>query len=112
CGHQKIVARSFGTEKIEEELRRIFPKVKTARMDWDSTKTKDQVSRLFEDFARGRIDILVGTQMVVKGLDFENVGLVGIISADSLLSFPDFRINEKAFQLMQQVSGRAGRLDG
>jgi len=112
CGHQKIVARSFGTEKIEEELRRIFPKVKTARMDWDSTKTKDQVSRLFEDFARGRIDILVGTQMVVKGLDFENVGLVGIISADSLLSFPDFRINEKAFQLMQQVSGRAGRMDG
>ncbi|WP_118974484.1 replication restart helicase PriA [Taibaiella koreensis] len=112
CGHMKIVARSFGTEKIEEELQRIFPKVKTARMDWDSVKGKNKMSQLIEDFTKGRIDILVGTQMIVKGLDFENVGLVGILSADSLLSYPDFRVNERAFQLMEQVSGRAGRLDG
>lgn len=112
CGHMKIVARSFGTEKIEEELQRIFPKVKTARMDWDSVKGKNKMSQLIDDFSRGRIDILVGTQMIVKGLDFENVGLVGILSADSLLSYPDFRVNERGFQLMEQVSGRAGRLDG
>jgi primosomal protein N' (replication factor Y) (superfamily II helicase) len=112
CGNMKIVAKSFGTEKIEEELQRIFPKVKTARMDWDSVKGKNKMSQLIDDFTRGRIDILVGTQMVVKGLDFENVGLVGILSADSLLSYPDFRVNERGFQLMEQVSGRAGRLDG
>jgi primosomal protein N' (replication factor Y) len=112
CGHMKIVARSFGTEKIEEELQRIFPRVKTARMDWDSVKGKNKMSQLIDDFSKGRIDILVGTQMIVKGLDFENVGLVGILSADSLLSYPDFRVNERGFQLMEQVSGRAGRLDG
>lgn len=112
CGHAKIVARSFGTEKIEEELQRIFPKLKTARMDWDSVKGKNKMAQLIDDFTKGRIDILVGTQMIVKGLDFDNVGLVGIISADSLLSYPDFRVNERAFQLMEQVSGRAGRMDG
>ncbi|KAA5533276.1 primosomal protein N' [Taibaiella lutea] len=112
CGNMKIVAKSFGTEKIEEELQRIFPKVKTARLDWDSVKGKNKLSQLIEDFTKGRIDILVGTQMVVKGLDFENVGLVGILSADSLLSYPDFRVNERGFQLMEQVSGRAGRADG
>lgn len=112
CGHMKIVTKSFGTEKIEEELQRIFPKVKTARMDWDSVKGKNKMSQLIDDFSKGRIDILVGTQMIVKGLDFENVGLVGILSADSLLSYPDFRVNERGFQLMEQVSGRAGRLDG
>ncbi len=112
CGHMKIVTKSFGTERVEEELQRIFPKVKTARMDWDSVKGKNKMSQLIDDFSRGRIDILVGTQMVVKGLDFENVGLVGILSADSLLSYPDFRVNERGFQLMEQVSGRAGRLDG
>lgn len=108
----KIVARSFGTEKIEEELQRIFPKLRTARMDWDSVKGKHKMAQLIDDFTRGRIDILVGTQMIVKGLDFDNVGLVGILSADSLLSYPDFRVNERAFQLMEQVSGRAGRMDG
>lgn len=112
CGHMKIVARSFGTEKIEEELQRIFPRMKTARMDWDSVKGKNKMAQLIDDFSKGRIDILVGTQMVVKGLDFEHVGLVGILSADSLLSYPDFRVNERGFQLMEQVSGRAGRLDG
>lgn len=112
CGNMKIVPRSFGTEKVEEELQRIFPRVKTARLDWDSVKGKNKLSQLIEDFTKGRIDILVGTQMVVKGLDFENVGLVGILSADSLLSHPDFRVNERGFQLMEQVSGRAGRADG
>lgn len=112
CSNMKIVAKSFGTEKIEEELQRIFPKVKTARMDWDSVKGKNKMSQLIDDFTKGRIDILVGTQMIVKGLDFENVGLVGILSADSLLSYPDFRVNERGFQLMEQVSGRAGRMDG
>lgn len=109
CGHNKIKARSFGTEKIEEELQRIFPKRKTARMDTDSIRGKNRLSQLIRDFERGGIDILVGTQMIAKGLDFENVGLVGILSADSLWSHPNFRVNERAFQLMEQVSGRAGR---
>ncbi len=112
CGNSQIVSKSFGTEKIEEDLQRILPKVRTARMDWDSVKGKNKHAQLIDDFARGRIDILVGTQMVVKGLDFAHVGLVGIISADSLLSYPDFRVHERAFQLMQQVAGRAGRADG
>lgn len=112
CGNARIISKSFGTERIEEELQRIFPKLRTARMDLDSVRGKFKHAQIIEDFARGRIDILVGTQMVVKGLDFDHVGLVGIISADSLLSYPDFRVNEKAFQLMQQVSGRAGRSDG
>lgn len=112
CNSPHITSKSFGTEKIEEELQRIFPKVKTARMDLDSVRGKNKQAQLIDDFTRGKIDILVGTQMVVKGLDFEHVGLVGIISADSLLSYPDFRVNERAFQLMEQVSGRAGRLDG
>lgn len=109
CGQKKIMARSFGTEKIEEDLQRIFPKRKVARMDTDSVRGKNRMSQIIRDFERGSIDILVGTQMIVKGLDFENVGLVGILNADSLWSFPDFRVNERAFQLMEQVSGRAGR---
>ncbi|HET8573449.1 MAG TPA: primosomal protein N' [Edaphocola sp.] len=109
CGQAKIIARSFGTEKIEEDLQRIFPKRRIARMDTDSVRGKNAMSRMIRDFERGSIDMLVGTQMIVKGLDFENVGLVGILNADSLWSFPDFRVNERAFQLMEQVSGRAGR---
>ncbi|MNU17032.1 Primosomal protein N' [compost metagenome] len=112
CGNAQISARTFGTEKIEEDLQRIFPHFKVARMDWDSMRTKNRQLQLIEDFSAGKIDILVGTQMVVKGLDFENVALVGILSADSLLSYPDFRVYERAFQLMEQVSGRAGRMDG
>ncbi|HTN38432.1 MAG TPA: primosomal protein N', partial [Arachidicoccus sp.] len=112
CGSPKIIAKSFGTEKIEEELQRIFPKRRIARMDLDSMRGKNKHQQLIDDFEKGRLDILVGTQMVTKGLDFENVGLVGILSADSLLSYPDFRVNERAFQLMEQVSGRAGRVDG
>lgn len=112
CGHDGISAKSYGTERIEEELQKIFPKCRTGRLDWDSTKGKNKMAQLLQQFAKGDIQILVGTQMVVKGLDFDNVGLVGIISADSLLSYPDFRVNERAYQLMEQVSGRAGRSDG
>lgn len=112
CGSTDLVSRSFGTEKIEEEVQQVFPKARVARMDTDSTRGKQQFARLLDQLQQHKIDILVGTQMVVKGLDFPNVSLVGILSADSLLSYPDFRVNERAFQLMSQVSGRAGRSDG
>ena len=103
--------RNFGTERIEEQLEEIFPQAKIARMDIDSVRGKQAHDTLIQLFEQQRIDILVGTQMVVKGLDFENVSVVGILDADSLLSFADFRVNERAFQLMEQVSGRAGRKD-
>src|SRR5699024_7176911 len=109
CGSNKIITKSFGTEKIEEELQRIFPKKAIARMDTDSVRGKNRMKQLIKDFEHGRIDILVGTQMIVKGLDFENIGLAGILSADSLWSYPDFRVNERSFQLMVQLSGRSGR---
>jgi primosomal protein N' (replication factor Y) len=109
CGSDKFVQRNFGTEKIEEQLEEIFPDARVARMDVDSVRGKQAHDTLIQSFEQGKIDILVGTQMVVKGLDFENVRLVGILDADSLLSFADFRVNERAFQLMEQVSGRAGR---
>src|SRR6185436_4850454 len=96
---------------IEEMLEEEFPKLKVARMDVDSVKGKTAHDSLIKLFEQQRIDVLVGTQMVVKGLDFDNVNLVGILDADGLLSFADFRVNEKAFQLMEQVSGRAGRKD-
>ncbi|MBS1933540.1 MAG: primosomal protein N' [Bacteroidetes bacterium] len=112
CGNHRFVKRNFGTEKIEEHLEEIFPKAKIARMDIDSVRGKTAHDNLIHLFEQHRIDILVGTQMVVKGLDFENVNLVGITDADSILSFADFRVNERAFQLMEQVSGRAGRKDG
>jgi primosomal protein N' (replication factor Y) len=101
--------KNFGTEKIEEELQNEFPSFKTARMDMDSVRGKTAHDSLIKLFEQHRMDILAGTQMVVKGLDFENVSLVGILDADGLLSFADFRANERAFQLMEQVSGRAGR---
>jgi len=112
CGNHHFIQRNFGTEKIEEQLEEIFPDAKIARMDIDSVRGKNAHENLIRSFEQGRIDILVGTQMVVKGLDFDNVNLVGILDADSLLSFADFRVNERAFQLMEQVSGRAGRKDG
>lgn len=112
CGSSDLVSKSFGTQKIEEEVLQIFPKARVARMDLDSTRGKHQYDQLIDKLNRQQIDVLVGTQMVVKGLDFPNVALVGILSADSLLSFPDFRVSERAFQLMSQVSGRAGRVDG
>ncbi len=112
CGNHQFIQRNFGTEKIEEYLEELFPKARIARMDIDSVRGKTAHDSLIQLFEQGRVDILVGTQMVVKGLDFENVNLVGILDADSMLSFADFRVNERAFQLMEQVSGRAGRKDG
>jgi primosomal protein N' (replication factor Y) len=112
CGSTRLVSKSFGTEKIEEEVQLIFPEAKVARMDVDSMRGRHSMTELLDKLEKRKVDILVGTQMVVKGLDFASVSLVGILSADSLLSYPDFRVNERAFQLMEQVSGRAGRMDG
>jgi primosomal protein N' (replication factor Y) len=111
CGNHNFVQRNFGTEQVEEYLAEVFPAAKIARMDYDSVKGKNDHDSLIKLFEQRRIDILVGTQMVVKGLDFEHVNLVGILDADGILSFADFRVNERAFQLMEQVSGRAGRKD-
>ena len=112
CGSNKIRSRSFGTEKIEEEVKKAFPEARVARMDIDSMRGRNALSGLLDSMEAQQTDILVGTQMVVKGLDFAPVALVAILAADSLLSFPDFRVNERGFQLMEQVSGRAGRADG
>ncbi len=109
CGNHDFVQKKFGTERIEEILLEIFPTAKVARMDIDSVRGKHAHDQLIQQFEQKKIDILVGTQMVVKGLDFENVELVGILDADGILTFADFRVNERAFQLMEQVSGRAGR---
>jgi primosomal protein N' (replication factor Y) (superfamily II helicase) len=109
CGSHNFAQRNFGTEKIEEQLQEQFSDAKVARMDIDTVRGKNAHDVLIQQFEQGRIDILVGTQMVVKGLDFDNVDLVGILDADGLLHFADFRVNERAFQLMEQVSGRAGR---
>lgn len=109
CGSHQFVQKNFGTEKIEELLYEHFPDAKIARMDYDTVKGKNDHDNLIKLFEQQRIDILVGTQMVVKGLDFEHVNLVGIIDADGILNFTDFRVNERAYQLMEQVSGRAGR---
>ncbi len=109
CGSHNFFQKNFGTEKIEEILVEQLPSAKIARMDYDSVKGKYDHDNLIKQFEQRRIDILAGTQMVVKGLDFEHVNLVGILDADALLSYSDFRVNERAFQLMEQVSGRAGR---
>ena len=109
CGSNDWLEKNFGTEKIEEQLEDDFSNYKIARMDVDSVRGKTAHDSLIQLFEQHRLDILVGTQMVVKGLDFDNVSLVGILDADGLLSFADFRVNERAFQLMEQVSGRAGR---
>ena len=109
CGSARITLKGFGTEQIEEELPLYFPKVKVARMDADTTRTKNAYHQLISDFEDGGIDVLVGTQMVTKGLDFDNVSVVGILNADAMLNFPDFRAFERSYQLMSQVSGRAGR---
>jgi len=111
CGTVNWIEKNFGTEKIEEMIEDEFPKLKVARMDVDSVRGKSAHDNLIKLFEQQKLDILVGTQMVVKGLDFEKVSLVGILDADGLLSFADFRVNERGFQLMEQVSGRAGRKD-
>jgi len=109
CQGENMQLMGFGTEKIEDTLSSLFPEAKIARMDLDTTRGKNAYTELIDKFERREIDILVGTQMITKGLDFENVGLVGILSADSMLRFPDFRAFERAYQLMVQVAGRAGR---
>ncbi len=112
CGSDKLVQRNFGTEKIEEMLDAELQGIRVGRMDFDTIRNKNAHDVLIQQFEQRKLDVLVGTQMVVKGLDFDNVDLVGILDADSLLNFADFRVNERAFQLMEQVSGRAGRKDG
>lgn len=109
CGSHSLKVVGIGTEKIEEEIENYFPKAKIARMDLDSTRTKEAFTKIIDDFASKRVNVLVGTQIVTKGLDFDNVGLVGIIDADAILHYPDFRAYERAFQILTQVSGRAGR---
>jgi len=109
CGLTDLKLKGFGTEKIEEEIGLIFPNAKVARMDLDTTRGKFSLQNIINDFETGKTNILVGTQMVTKGLDFGNVALVGILSADQVLNYPDFRAHERAFQLMAQVAGRAGR---
>ena len=109
CGSTEIMGRGFGTEKIEDQITEIFPEAKIARMDLDTTRTRNAYERLIADFSEGRTNLLIGTQMVSKGLDFDKVSVVGILNADSMLNYPDFRAYEHAFMMMAQVSGRAGR---
>jgi primosomal protein N' (replication factor Y) (superfamily II helicase) len=109
CGSSNLQYKGLGTEKIEEDVEVLFPKAKIARMDLDSTRSKYAYKQIIDDFESGQVDILIGTQMVTKGLDFKNVQVVGVLNADSILNFPDFRSFERAFQLITQVKGRAGR---
>ena len=109
CGCKELRAKGYGTEKIEAEVQDIFPEARIARMDLDTTRSRHAYERIISDFSAGRTNILIGTQMVSKGLDFDKVSVVGILNADSMLSFPDFRAYEHAYMMMAQVSGRAGR---
>jgi primosomal protein N' (replication factor Y) (superfamily II helicase) len=109
CHSSGMVTRGFGTEKIEDEIKIVFPSARVARMDQDTTRNKNSFSKIIKAFEERRIDILIGTQMISKGLDFENLTVVGVLNADNLLNYPDFRAHERSFQLMEQVSGRAGR---
>lgn len=109
CGSKDLRTRGYGTEKIEETVRDIFPDASVARMDLDTTRTRNAYERIIGDFAAGRTNILIGTQMISKGLDFGRVSVVGILNADSMLNYPDFRAYEQAYMMMAQVSGRAGR---
>ena len=109
CGSQDLQSIGYGTERIEDDIQRIFPQVRVARMDLDTTRSRAAYERIISDFQHGRTDILVGTQMVTKGLDFERVSVVGILNADTMLNMPDFRSYERSFQMLSQVAGRAGR---
>jgi primosomal protein N' (replication factor Y) (superfamily II helicase) len=109
CNTTGMVTRGFGTEKIEDEIKIVFPSARVARMDQDTTRNKNSFNKIIRAFEERRIDILIGTQMISKGLDFENLTVVGVLNADNLLNYPDFRAHERSFQLMEQVSGRAGR---
>ena len=109
CGEQNLMGRGYGTERIEDCLQNIFPEARIARMDLDTTRSRQRYEQIIYDFQHYKTDILVGTQMVTKGLDFDRVSVVGILNASTMLSQPDFRSYEHAFQMMEQVSGRAGR---
>lgn len=109
CGGVELMHRGFGTERIEDDIKLLFPEAKVARMDLDTTRTRTAYEKIIADFEQGKTDILIGTQMISKGLDFDHVSVVGILNADTMLNFPDFRSHERAFQLMAQVAGRAGR---
>ena len=109
CGGIHLRGHGFGTEKIEDQIMELFPEAKVARMDLDTTRTKNAYARIIEDFAYGKTNVLIGTQMITKGLDFDRVQLVGILDADSMLNYPDFRAYEHSYMMLQQVSGRAGR---
>lgn len=109
CHEPTIEIEGYGTERIEDNMAQIFPEGRIARMDLDTTRNKDAYADIIDSFSEGKSNILVGTQMVTKGLDFKNVGIVGILNADNLLNFPDFRANERSFNMMEQVAGRAGR---
>ena len=111
CGGVELLNRGIGTERIEEDIQLTFPDVRVARMDLDTTRSRTAYERIIADFEQGKTDILIGTQMISKGLDFEHVNVVGILNADTMLNYPDFRSYERAFQLMAQVAGRAGRKD-
>lgn len=109
CGCTELQTRGYGTEKIEDQVRDIFPEARIARMDLDTTRTRNAYERIISDFSSGRTNLLIGTQMISKGLDFDKVSVVGILNADTMLNYPDFRAYEHAFMMMAQVSGRAGR---
>ena len=109
CGETDLRGRGYGTEKIEDQFAQLFPEAKIARMDLDTTRTKNAYERIIHDFSQGKTNVLIGTQMVTKGLDFDKVSVVGILNADAMLNYPDFRAYEQAFMMMVQVSGRAGR---
>jgi primosomal protein N' (replication factor Y) len=109
CGSPALSTQGFGTEKIEEEIKLMFPESRVSRMDLDTTRSKKSYQKIISDFEDGKVDILIGTQMITKGLDFDNVSVVGILNADNMLNIPDFRAFERGFQMMAQVSGRAGR---
>src|SRR5690606_25821718 len=112
CSSARLKTVGYGTEKLEEELNMYFPDAKVQRMDLDTTRTKSGYENILGAFERGETDILVGTQMVTKGLDFDRVSLVGVFNADRMMHFPDFRSHERAYHLITQVSGRAGRRAG
>ena len=109
CGCNELRTRGYGTEKIEADVKDIFPEASIARMDLDTTRSRQAYERIISDFSAGRTNLLIGTQMISKGLDFDKVSVVGILNADTMLNYPDFRAHEHAFMMMSQVSGRAGR---
>ncbi|MCF8238779.1 MAG: primosomal protein N' [Saprospiraceae bacterium] len=112
CGNRQLTLKGFGTQRIEDDLKIFFPEARIGRLDLDTARSRQSLTRILDDFSEKKLDILVGTQMITKGLDFEHLGLVGILQADQLISYPDFRASERGFQMMVQVAGRAGRREG